>query len=262
VYRSLSKEQQARFDPMITGFNPADMYGVDHIRRVLEVFPGVFSGIGEFSIHKEFVSSKVSGETASLTNPALDRILDFAAAAGLAVIIHNDIDMPLAKPDTEPVYLAQMKALLKRHADAAIIWAHVGLGRIVHPVRASAEAAERHPAQADIVEGILADPALGHVSFDISWDEVAKYAVASPESIARVANLLNRYPDRFLFGTDTVAPSGPAPYFAVYEMWTPVWRLLTPEASLKVRKGNYERIFNEARTRVRAWEKQHLGGSP
>src|SRR6266446_2656039 len=55
AYRSLSKEQQARFDPMITGFNPADMYGVDHIRRVLLTFPGVFSGIGEFSIHKDFV---------------------------------------------------------------------------------------------------------------------------------------------------------------------------------------------------------------
>ena len=35
VYRSLSPAEQARFDPMITGFNPADMYGVDHIRRVL-----------------------------------------------------------------------------------------------------------------------------------------------------------------------------------------------------------------------------------
>jgi hypothetical protein len=36
----------------------------------------VFSGIGEFTIHKEFVSSKVAGDTASLTDPALDRILD------------------------------------------------------------------------------------------------------------------------------------------------------------------------------------------
>ena len=34
---------------MITGFNPADMYGVDHIRRVLKTFPGVFTGIGEFT---------------------------------------------------------------------------------------------------------------------------------------------------------------------------------------------------------------------
>jgi len=258
VYRTLPKEDQARFDPMITGFNPADMYGVDHIKRVLKTFPGVFSGIGEFSIHKEFVSSKIFGETASLTNPALDRILDFAAESGLVVIIHNDIDMPFAKQNTEPVYLTQMKALLKRHPNASIIWAHVGLGRIVHPVQVSAEAAERNPSQFEIVEAILTDPALKHVNFDISWDEVAKYAVATPESINRVVTILNKYPDRFLFGTDTVAPQGPAPYFAVFDMWAPVWKQLTAAASLKVRRGNYERIFDEGRRRVRAWEKTNV----
>jgi len=92
------------------------------------------------------------------------------------------------------------------------------------------------------------------VNFDISWDEVAKYAVASPDSIERVSAMLNRHPDRFLFGTDTVAPSGPAPYFAVFDMWAPVWQRLTPDASLKVRKGNYERLFDQGRQRVRAWE--------
>jgi predicted TIM-barrel fold metal-dependent hydrolase len=255
AYRSLPPDAQARLDPMITGFNPADMYGADHIRRVLRTFPGVFTGIGEFSIHKEFVSSKVAGETASLTNPALDRILDLAGEVGLVVILHNDIDMPFAKQDAEPVYLAQMKALLKRHPKTTIIWAHIGLGRIVHPVQVSAAAAERSPTQLQIVESIVTDPAFNHVSFDISWDEVAKYAVASPESIARVAAALNKYPDRFLFGTDTVAPSGPAPYFAVFDLWAPVWRLLTPDASLKVRKGNYERIFDEGRRRVCAWER-------
>ena len=260
VYKALTPAEQARFDPMITGFNPADMYGVDHIRRVLKAFPGVFTGIGEFSVHKEFVSSKVAGETASLTNPALDRILDFAAQAGLVVIFHNDIDMPFAKQGATPVYLEQMKALLKRHPKTTIIWAHIGLGRIVHPVTASGAvaAAERSAGQLGIVEDILTDPAFNHVSFDISWDEVAKYAVASPESIKRVAAALNKYPDRFLFGTDTVAPSGPAPYYAVFDMWTPIWKLLTPETSLKVRKTNYERIFNEGRRRVREWEKGNV----
>jgi hypothetical protein len=255
TYRGLSASDQARLDPMITGFNPADMYGVDHIRRVLKAFPGVFTGIGEFSIHKEFVSAKVSGETASLTNPALDRILAFAAEAGLVVILHSDIDMPFAKVDAEPVYLSQMKALLKRHPKTSIIWAHMGLGRIVHPVQVSAAAAERSPGHIGIVEGMIQDPALKHVNFDISWDEVAKYAVASPEATARAAAMFNKYPDRFLFGTDTVAPAGPAPYYAVFDMWAPVWKLLTPDASQKVRRGNYERIFDEGRRRVRAWEK-------
>ncbi len=258
VYRALTPAEQARFDPMITGFNPADMYGVDHIRRVLEAFPGVFTGIGEFSIHKEFVSAKVSGETASLTNPALDRVLDFAGEVGLVVLIHNDLDMPFAKQDTEPVYLSQMKALLKRHQKASIIWAHAGLGRIVHPVQASAEAAERNPEQFHVIETMLKDPELSHVCFDISWDEVAKYAIATPTSIERVSDVLNRYPDRFLFGTDTVAPAGPDPYFAVFDMWTPIWSRLTPEASLKVRKGNYERLFDAGRRRVREWEKANV----
>src|SRR5690348_4726768 len=105
TYKSLSKQDQQRFDPMITGFNPADMYAVDHIKRVLKLFPGVFSGIGEFSIHKEFVSSKIAGGGASLTNPALDRIFDFCAEAGLVVILHNDIDMPFPKPGQEPYLL-------------------------------------------------------------------------------------------------------------------------------------------------------------
>ena len=184
VYRSLSKEEQSRFDPMITGFNPADMYAVDHIRRVLTLFPGVFTGIGEFSIHKEFVSSKILGETASLTNPALDRIFELAAEVGLVVIIHNDIDMPFATENAEPVYLTQMTALLKRHPNTTVIWAHLGLGRVVHPVRASADAAEHNSTHVRIIESMLADQELTHVSFDISWDEVAKYAVATPESVA------------------------------------------------------------------------------
>jgi hypothetical protein len=156
------------------------------------------------------------------------------------------------------VYLEQMKAVLRRHRNASIIWAHVGLGRIVHPVQASAEAAERPLNQVEIVESILTDPSLGHVNFDISWDEVAKYAVATPESITRVAAMLNRFSDRILFGTDTVAPASAAPYYAVYDMWAPVWRLLTPEASLKIRRSNYERIFDEGRRRVRAWEKANV----
>ncbi|HVN44670.1 MAG TPA: amidohydrolase family protein [Steroidobacteraceae bacterium] len=262
VYQSLPPEQQARLDPMITGFNPTDMYGVDHIRRVLELFPGIFSGIGEFSIHKEFVSSKIAGETASLTNPALDRILDFAGEVGLAVIIHNDIDMPFAKAGTEPVYLKQMKDLLRRHPKTTIIWAHIGLGRIVHPTQVQAsgggDGGEPSPAYRQIVEDLVNDPTLRHVYFDISWDEVAKYAIASPAIEKRTAEVFNAHPDRFLFGTDNVAPSDQATQLRVYHLWDPIWAQLTPEASLKIRKGNYERIFDAARAKVRAWEKANV----
>jgi len=44
AFRSLAPELQARLDPMITGFNPADMYGVEHIKRVLLTFPACSPG--------------------------------------------------------------------------------------------------------------------------------------------------------------------------------------------------------------------------
>ncbi len=245
AYKSLTKEEQARLDPMITGFNPADMYAVDHIQRVLRTFPGVFSGIGEFTIHKEFVSAKIAGETASLTNPALDRILDFAGEAGLVVILHNDVDTPFPKPGQDPYQVVQLAQLLRRHPQATVVWAHCGLGRIVRPVAD----------QVGMVARALADPSLSHVYFDISWDETAKYLVATPETVQQAADLINRYPDRFLFGTDEVAPKDQAGYLKVYDLYAPLFARLTPEASHKLRLGNYERLFDQARLRVRAWER-------
>jgi hypothetical protein len=247
-YLSLTKEEQARFDPMITGFNPTDMYAADHIRRVLRAFPGVFTGIGEFSIHKEFVSAKIAGEVASLQDQALDRLLDFAGEVGLVVLIHNDVDVPFAKPNAEPAYAKQMKALFKRHPRTTFIWAHIGVGRIIRPVKE----------QAAIVEDIINDPDLRNINFDISWDEVAKYIVATPESTRNAAEIVNRYPDRFLFGTDEVAPATQENYLRVYNQYEPFWKLLTKEASEKVRKGNYERIFDDARRKVRTWEQANV----
>jgi predicted TIM-barrel fold metal-dependent hydrolase len=149
-----------------------------------------------------------------------------------------------------------MKALLLRHPEATVIWAHVGMGRVVHPIQseASASSAERPINQVGIIEQILGSPVLHHLYFDISWNEVAKYIVATPESTQRAADIINRYPDRFLFGTDEVAPPDQTTYLRVYRQYDPLWKLLTPEARQKVLKGNYERIFDAARVKVRNWE--------
>jgi len=246
-YRSLSPAEQARFDPMITGFNPSDMYAADQIRRVLRTFPGVFTGIGEFTIHKEFVSDKVRPGPASLLDPALDSVLKLAGEVGLVAIIHEDMDVPFAADTSKPAYLDDMKALIRRHPNTTIIWAHTGLGRVVRPVKGHAA----------IVAAMLSDPAFSHLYFDISWDVVAKYLVASPEAVRVAADLINRFPDRFLFGTDAVAPKTAAAYLITDELYHPLWAALTPEARAKVRVENYERLFDAARRKVRAWEAAH-----
>ena len=244
AYLRLTPEQRRRFDPMITGFNPTDMYAADHIRRVLLIFPGVFSGIGEFSIHKEFVSSKIAGEVATLDNKALERILDFAAEVGLPVVLHCDVNTPFPRPNQDPYIATKLRELAEQHRETVIIWAHIGLGRVVRPVEDQIKMLERR----------LLDPDSENIHFDISWDETAKYLVGTPEAIEVVAGLINRFPKRFLFGTDSVAPRTQEDYLKTYNLYAPLLTQLTPKARRLLLKGNYERIFDEARQRVRKWE--------
>jgi predicted TIM-barrel fold metal-dependent hydrolase len=232
---------------MIIGFNPTDMYAADHIKRVLKVFPGVFTGIGEFSIHKEFVSSKIEGDVASFTDPALDRILEFCAESGLLVILHNDIDNPFPKPG-KPNYLTGMQDLIKRHPQTKIIWAHLGLGRIIKPIENMGV----------LFEEMLKDTAYNNLYFDISWDEVAKWLDYSDQSLAKTVEIIGRYPDRFLFGTDNVAPTVQEKHLNVYHLYDRLWKMLGEEVTYKVCQGNYERLFDEAREKVRAWEKASI----
>ncbi len=246
-YESLPKEKQERLDPMIIGFNVTDMYAADHIKRVLSTFPGVFTGIGEFSIHKEFVSAKISGDVASLTDPALDRIFDFCAESGLISIIHNDIDNPFPKPG-KPNYVKGFQELIKRHPDAIIIWAHLGLGRIIKPIED----------MGTLFEEMLADPAYNNLYFDLSWDETAKWLNYNDKSLARTIEVISKYPDRFLFGTDNVAPDKQEKQLYVYHLYDKLWKAVGEEVTYKVCKGNYIRLFDDARTKVRAWEKANI----
>jgi predicted TIM-barrel fold metal-dependent hydrolase len=108
-----------------------------------------------------------------------------------------------------------------------------------------------------VLESLLADPTFSNLYFDISWDEVAKYVIASPESVRLVATLLERFPERFLFGSDVVGPATAGAWFTTYNLYAPLWAALSPETSAKVRVRNFERLFDAARRNVRAWEAAH-----
>jgi predicted TIM-barrel fold metal-dependent hydrolase len=110
----------------------------------------------------------------------------------------------------------QLGALFRRHPKTNVIWAHMGLGRIVRPVTD----------QLAMIDRALARPDMANVYIDLSWDEVA--------------------------------PTDQSKYLKVYDLYQPLFAALTPEASEKFRKGNYERLFDEARRSVRAWERANV----
>ena len=105
---------------------------------------------------------------------------------------------------------------------------------------------------------MLADPAYKNLYFDLSWDETAKWLMSSDKAISRTAEVISKYPDRFLFGTDNVAPDKQEKQFYVYHLYDPLWKAIGEEATYKVTKGNYEKLFDDARKKVRAWEKANV----
>ncbi|MHA7685712.1 amidohydrolase family protein [Cupriavidus sp. PET2-C1] len=289
-YRSLSKEEQQRIDLMITGFNPMDKYAPFHIKRALLTFPGTFVGIGEFTVHKEIVSKKVAGEPISRTsavglpadadsddklslyNPALVDILNLLSETGLVGTLHNDIYPADVRPDgtvealhPEKSYETALRNLCAKNPKATVIWAHAGLGRFVKPTRE----------HVSIVSGILDACPAWYV--DISWDLAQEWMIHPREGMPSADEwvaFIDRYQDRILWGSDTVAysrnivdSSGTVKasgrrmpveeYEAVPKLTVPMFDRLKPEVAQKVRIGNYVRLFDAARARVRTWEAQH-----
>ncbi len=269
AYCSLPPEQRKFWDPMITGFNPTDMHAADHIMNMMRSHPGVFRGIGEFSVHKEVVSSKISGTTATLGDPALERIFATAAELGLVTILHNDMsDMGNRNP---PTYLAATKDLLLRvapHYQAqnyrtpGIIWAHTGLGRFVQPLQPSAGG----NGHTQLLAELLADPRFDHVVFDISWDYVAGYIAedmarhkAGHNDVNDWVGLFNDYPDRFLFGSDAVSPRSKSKHATLVALYEKIFTELDTGTRDRIAYGNYRAIFDDPKRRMLRtdWEKKH-----
>ena len=255
AYRSLPPEEQARFDPMITGFNPADMYAADHIRRVLRTFPGVFTGIGEFTIHKEFVSSKIAGETASLTDPALDRILDFAGEVGLVVLIHNDMDVPFAKPGKEPVFLSQMKACCggtrrRRSSGPTSGWgASYTRSRPPQRLRPRSGTPTRSHRRGDSLRPDAPPRVLRH-QLGRGRQVYPGHARDHPPRGRHDQPISRPFPVRL--GRGGAARHHPV-LRGVRDVSSAVGAAHAG-SQREGRKGNYERLFDAARRRVRAWE--------
>jgi len=97
---------------MITGFNHGLVCGGPHSQGA-QTFPGAFTGIGEFTINKEFVSAKIPAKSQAFRTGSRSHFR-FRREVGLVVLIHNDIDVPL-QGGVRTCLPQSDKGLFKRH---------------------------------------------------------------------------------------------------------------------------------------------------
>ncbi len=258
-FMALPEKDRARFDPLMSAFNLKDSRAAEYIQMMVRLYPGVWSGFGEIHFKKVEFSEKVAGGPPSLYSSSLDTVFDAIGEMRAAAVVHCDHDTPGSldlrkdafarayfegKP--KPQYLEAFQAFLKRHPNVTFVWAHfMGNGRGVRP----------YPEHWQFLDEMLGDPAYAHVSIDMSWGSVIAAAILdTPEHVKMTADLIRKYPDRFLFGSDQAATSDFQLLRKSYDVWAPLWQELGPELTRRVAKENYARVFDQSRKNMRAWE--------
>lgn len=190
----LAPEQRRRFHPFLSGFNPVDKNAVTHIERMLELYPGLWQGIGEVFTRHDDLTALTSGDTPRANNEALTRVYHLAAERDLPVLIHSNIT---STRERNPLYLAEIEEPLRDHPHTRFIWAHAGTSLEIH----------RHQTQMDFLLPILTRMLddYPNLYIDLSWSVLEPYLL-DKKGVPRKTwlELVERFPERFMLGSDVV----------------------------------------------------------
>ena len=181
-------------DAVIPFLDPSQIpyagYTARSVRASLEPFlqRGAYAGIGEV----------VLGTITPYAQPvlpdaaALDGIWDLARDYDLPVLLHVD---PV------PEYVAALDRLLQRRTDVTFIWAHMGIAGFPSALVDGGEFGDPDAYFVNVERMLEAYPRL---MIDLStWDPQNSFDVAAPDP--RWIEFVERYPSRFLWGTDFAA---------------------------------------------------------
>lgn len=270
-YLTLAPGEQAQADVMLTGYNPAKAGFREYAERMLKQYPGVFKGIGELTIHKEYVSALLGDEQVTLDNQNLREVFAVAQDTGLVLLIHCDwgeakagSDHRLVADSTGYEHFEKLIKLAEQYPDARVVLAHTGLGRYAKadmtPVQiefnGETKQVPRHVAL--LYHAIKRVPGL---HFDISWNDVADAYLFHPDMGDALIDFTVENPERVLYGSDAVKPANLAQYLQNFTTLQPLLDALDaidPHAAWLLERGNYERLFNAADEQVANWTRSRL----
>lgn len=192
--QKVPEDQRHRFHPFLSGFNPNDKNADAHIRRMLEMHPGLWKGLGEVFTRHDDLTAITHGDAPRANSEAMTRIYFLAAEYDLPVMVHSNIT---SKRERNPLYLQEFEDPLRKHPDVRFIWAHAGTSAEIH----------RHQEKLDFVLPTLQRmlPVYSNLYIDLSWTVLEPYLLnedgkPDPEWVA----LVEKHPDRFMIGSDVV----------------------------------------------------------
>ncbi|QIS14088.1 amidohydrolase family protein [Nocardia arthritidis] len=230
---SVDEEQQKRFHPFICGFDATDRNAVDHIKRMIQLYPGFWQGIGEvFARHDDLTALKY-GEPGRADHIALHPVYDFAAEHGMPVSVHHDITSVWHHEGV--IYLGELRRALEPHPHTTFIWCHAGVSRRL--------TVSRLP---DVVRELLGE--FPQLHLDLSWVVYDIQLVRHGRPNEEWLRLIEDFPDRFMIGSDTVSDT--SQYVPTMTRYYLILDSLRPETAKKVGRDNFLRLLPSSRVKL------------
>ena len=78
----------------MSAINLKDARAGEYIKKMVRMYPAVWTGFGEIIFKKQEVSEKIAGGPPSLYSPSLDAIFDVIGEMGAVAVVHCDHDTP------------------------------------------------------------------------------------------------------------------------------------------------------------------------
>lgn len=234
-------DKLARLDgihPSLCGFDTTDLGAVDLLIKRIKEYPGVWECIGEVMSRHDDLTNLTTGERPRANHPSLARVCRFAGEHHLPVSIHHNI-APISRNEREikpPYYLNEFIALMDYcragnhgcETSTIFIWCHSGISR-----RLEVENLDFW------IEEVLKQYG-DQLYIDLSWVVLDDYVLPN---LADWVALIERYPDRFMIGSDVVGTVSRMD--ATLRPYDKLLAALSPKTRPLVARDNFVNLLTE-----------------
>jgi hypothetical protein len=242
--QSLGADQQHRIHPIICGFNGADRNAIDHVKRMIDWYPGFWQGIGEVMTRHDDLTALTYGEPARADNLALSQIFTFAGEHDLPVFLHSNIGSVWKH---EPIYMSEVETAVREHPKTRFVWCHAGISRRIEV-----------PTLTQELERLLRT--YPNLKVDVSWVVYETNLLQGGKPNPQWVKLIESFPDRFMIGTDKVGHFSDYPP-EIFKYYT-FLDALRPQTAKKLARDNLLAILPKSAARLSDQEQASINGQP
>jgi predicted TIM-barrel fold metal-dependent hydrolase len=229
-YKKLDKKTKEKFYFLINGFLHFDRSAKQAVLQTIESYKDLpIVGFGEIFGDHDIMSDQMNPPS-TINSKAMDEIYEIAAKKNWFVLFHNNISHRSFKGATGADYLNKVELMLSKHRKTTFIWAHSGIMRNIVIENLT-----------EIIDNMLAKHS--NLYIDISFVVYENYIMARGKPDAEWILLIEKYPERFLFGTDDLASYKE---FNDVKKYIPLLDSLSLEAAENLAGKNLQHLINKA----------------